>query len=919
MVKPKFIKSENYSTKSQRYDELLKEGIEWIQRFSGNNWTDYNYHDPGITFLEQICYAITDLGYKSNFPIEDILFVGRDKFDLEDNNLLYPPHKILPSNPSTTSDYRKLIVDSINSVQNAWVYHEKDNLQNIAGLYSVKVQLKDNSGKNIIDKSIKEVYNLLMQNRSVGTDFISITPLRKDEIKFEATITLDSFAVGEEVLAHIYKNIEESITSKPIFYDYNEVEKDGYKVEDLYAGPLTNKGFLNEFGYNEKTSEIYISELKEVIYKVDGVLEVDDLVFYKNGIKVFDDYISFDKDSYPSLVKIFDVFFEDDFDGLRFFRNDSLYKIDKIIYQQIYDSLVVGDKNFFKQKFKSDLDDHKGRFTKEQFEKYYSIMREMPSLYGLREDELPSKSSNLRKAQVNQLRAFLLLFDQLMSNHVSQVSNIRNLFSIDSNLKKTLFSVVPSDVPNLSKIIGNDKKYYEQRLNESIETESQFFERKNKILDHMIARFGETFDHSLIGKIHKLLNENLTENQLNQYALDAKVDYAKSLREIGYNRIKGFNYNSTRQDDVNLSGIEHRLKLKLNIKKYISNSLVNFFSKETQLHESNNTWRKKIIDIENGPSLEVLSLPQKAYKDNKIHFHLNNIESFKLLFLNGVKIKNYKIVNTKGKFSILYNGIDGFQPAVIYESDSENDCKAKMISTIEKMKEYNLKSEGFFMIENILLRPLSRKDYTLFIYDENRKKFFKSYYSADLDKLKDLRRDFAILSTDKKNYNVVKKANGKRFEIIIYDLLNKPMFRSCESFKLESDAKILIPKAIQFFSNVIIEDKIEDYSKMLVVNNISNRFPDDFNFSNHVNFIFPNWPLRFQNKELKNYIISIINEYLPAHLTYDIFYLDINQVNQLEQIFTKWTNLKKTSRFDQIDSKSLQIIQLLINYKKDGK
>ena len=49
----------------------------------------------------------------------------------------------------------------------------------------------------------------------------------------------------------------------------------------------------------------------------------------KNGIKVFDDYISFDKDSYPSLVKIFDVFFEDDFEGLRFFRNDSLYKIDK--------------------------------------------------------------------------------------------------------------------------------------------------------------------------------------------------------------------------------------------------------------------------------------------------------------------------------------------------------------------------------------------------------------------------------------------------------------------------------------------------------------------------------------------------------------------------------------------------------------
>ena len=82
MVKPKFIKSDNYSTKSQRYDELLKEGIEWIQRFSGNNWTDYNYHDPGVTLLEQLCYALTDLGYRTNFPIEDLLIGKKEDLDL---------------------------------------------------------------------------------------------------------------------------------------------------------------------------------------------------------------------------------------------------------------------------------------------------------------------------------------------------------------------------------------------------------------------------------------------------------------------------------------------------------------------------------------------------------------------------------------------------------------------------------------------------------------------------------------------------------------------------------------------------------------------------------------------------------------------------------------------------------------------
>ena len=158
MSKPKFILPDQYDTKSQRYDELLEEGIDWVQKFSGNLWTDYNFHDPGITFLEQLCFGITDLGYKTNFPINDILFIGQDKFDLEEKNLFYPPHKILPTSPITTTDFRKLILDKIDAVQNAWIVAEKDNLQNISGLYSVKVQLGDNLDQKSQESTLKQVY-----------------------------------------------------------------------------------------------------------------------------------------------------------------------------------------------------------------------------------------------------------------------------------------------------------------------------------------------------------------------------------------------------------------------------------------------------------------------------------------------------------------------------------------------------------------------------------------------------------------------------------------------------------------------------------------------------------------------------------------------------------------------------------------
>lgn len=920
MSEPKFIKTENYSTKSQRYDELMREGIDWIQKFSGNQWTDYNYHDPGITFLEQICFAITDLGYKSNFPIEDILFIGTDKFDLENKNLFIPPHKIFPSSPLTCSDYRKIIIDRIDNVQNAWVFSENDNMRNISGLFNVRVQLIDKLDYDTIAETLKQVDDLLMQNRSLGSDFNKAVSLKRDEIKFECEITLDSFALGEQVLANIYKQVEESISNKPQFHDYKEMEEamDTTTV-DLFTGPYTKKGYLKDFEFNEKTSEIYISEIKETIHNIDGVLAVDNLVFYKNGIKVFDDYIPFDQDSYPSLKKLDQDFFDQKNKGITFYRNDSFYKIDKIIFQQIYDSLIVESKKVYDQKLNSDLNHIKGRFSQEQFERYYSIMRELPSLYGLRENELPSKASNLRKAQLSQLRSYLLLFDQLMANHLSQLSNVRELFSVDHKSDKTLFAQVPIDVPNLEEIIGKDFEAYRNKMQDTLESGIEFSERKNKILDHLLSRFGETFDTFLLEKTHNLQHENISEKEVKQFGLSVKINFAKNILDLGYKRCLSFDYTKEKDNDANISGLEKRLKLKLGISKNISDSVIKPFSSQSKLGKFKDVWRKKTLKIDDGPSLEVFSLPIKAYEDNNVHFHLSNLESFKSLFINGNKQKSFTVVKVNNKYFVLYKGVDGQKPAVIYQAATLQECEDKVLKIIEKIKDYSINTEGFYMIENILLRPQASDEHTLLIYDENNNESFESYFKSDLDYLRDLKKDFSIIALDKKNYNVIKKVDGKKYEIVIYDLLNKPLFKSCNSYANEAEAKAEIPMMIQFFRSIIDKNQIEDYSQIKVLNDLSNKFPDDFSYSNHINFVFPNWPLRFQNKEFRNLINQILEENIPAHLTYDTFYLDIDQINNFEQTYRKWLNLKKSNSHDKLDLESLQIIQLLMNYKKNEK
>jgi hypothetical protein len=55
---------------------LYRIGLEYIQALASVHWTDHNVHDPGITTLELLCYALTDVAYRVSFPLPDLLASG---------------------------------------------------------------------------------------------------------------------------------------------------------------------------------------------------------------------------------------------------------------------------------------------------------------------------------------------------------------------------------------------------------------------------------------------------------------------------------------------------------------------------------------------------------------------------------------------------------------------------------------------------------------------------------------------------------------------------------------------------------------------------------------------------------------------------------------------------------------------------
>ena len=131
----------------QDFNFLRTEGLKYIEELASAFWTDYNTHDPGITILEALCYAITELGYRTDFDTKDLL--AAEDGSIDSNQTFFTAKNILTTEPLTIEDYRKLLVDIV-GVRNAWLYPYRDEDLNLVGEPEQEVPLFAHCKKDIL-------------------------------------------------------------------------------------------------------------------------------------------------------------------------------------------------------------------------------------------------------------------------------------------------------------------------------------------------------------------------------------------------------------------------------------------------------------------------------------------------------------------------------------------------------------------------------------------------------------------------------------------------------------------------------------------------------------------------------------------------------------------------------------------------
>ena len=80
-------------------------------------------------------------------------------------------------------------------------------------------------------------------------------------------------------------------------------------------------------------------------------------------------------------------------------------------------------------------------------EAYYPVQHSFPLTYGIGPAGLPSTATAQRRAQAKQLKAYLMVYEQLLRNAYAQVAHVGDLFSLDPAIEQTYFVGLFDDAP----------------------------------------------------------------------------------------------------------------------------------------------------------------------------------------------------------------------------------------------------------------------------------------------------------------------------------------------------------------------------------------------------------------------------------------------------------------------------------------
>ncbi|MEB3317623.1 MAG: glycoside hydrolase domain-containing protein [Cyanobacteriota bacterium] len=451
------------------------------------------------------------------------------------------------------------------------------------GLYRVKVMPKVHEPEACVcpadeqlshDELVQEIRRSAARLRNLGEDLDEVVVLKPQPVSLTTTININHQRHPDEILAEIIFRLGLYLAPEPRRQSLDDCIKSGKTPAEIYEGPPMQRGFIDDAQLAVDLPMLTYSDLKEVMAAVFGVLEVEALVV------ILDPQI----EEKPEKGELALSSLEQDDQGVsavNFLIKEGAYPHLQIDLNRPSSSFhlcrdgrpVVNNPERVKRLLNRHWQNHRQTFNLDQGYlqsfplpavngvedgDYASIQILFPSAYGLMRSKGDPSLSPLRQAQMNQLKGYLMVFDQLMADSAAQLSFLRDLFSPLAGGEQTYayrsLRTVSGIDPDL--LISNyDLK--QASLNQRLDDKDR---RQARILDFLLAIYGQRLLPSTASDSYSSTGEAVS-----QQILQAKQELLRDVIVLSRERGCGLNY----FDADHLSGptaLERRCAMELRLR-----------------------------------------------------------------------------------------------------------------------------------------------------------------------------------------------------------------------------------------------------------------------------------------------------------------------------------------------------------------
>lgn len=526
-----------------------------------------------------------------------------------------------------------------------------DLIASTTGLYRVLVEYtEDVRLPQERDAVILRVMHKLHGQRALCEDFISIQPIEYEAFGVNAELKVIDGSDIDRIAGEVFSLIYDFFSPDIKFYSLDQMMKKGYSAEEIFEGPLLDNGFLDtaELNQSERYRNVHQSDIVNLLSGINELVAVRQCTFpceygtsYADFSKWIDDVRARGKMPQLDLSR----------SNITFVRTSDRHRtqtqnqVNAENVRAIYKFLQSDKKQSGLRQFAEDIPIPRGEDMK--VDDYVPMLHDLPANYGLQEriveqhkdagkldelafskfgrrlDELnPDQKRQVHKAynvtylenlksssrQALQLKGFLLVFEQIMADYLSQLAHLKALFSFNDDAVKTYFPQTLKHIHDLETLLLNISEQGEM-VPVQMETEASFHRRRDQLLNHLLARFGENMDfYGNDLKTGDPINNNLK--------LAAKAAFLRDYVDVSKHRGAGLNYkiHADAQHAWNVAGLKKRICRLLGIGDYSNRYCTGEGINILQMHQvdGSESSRENVESNENFHVVEHLLLRPKV-------------------------------------------------------------------------------------------------------------------------------------------------------------------------------------------------------------------------------------------------------------------------------------------------------------------